>query len=74
MKYYAQMFYEYWNCEQELDEPQIIDKEEFNQEAVNEWLDIYFRDCEVKEEEKEYYGFILWDDEFNRIDKLFYKK
>lgn len=72
MKYYVQMFYEYWNCEQELDEPQI--KEEFNQEAVNEWLDIYFRDCEVKEEEKEYYGFILWDEKFNRIEKLFYKK
>lgn len=71
----VQMIYNNREYNTELDRPQEIEDEEFSQEILNEWLEIYFKDNEVMAEtEKECYGFILFDDEMNVIDVLYYKK
>lgn len=70
----VQMIYNNRDYIKELDRPQAIEDEEFSQEILNEWMKIYFKDNEVEEIEKECYGFILFDDDMNVIDVLYYKK
>lgn len=71
----VQMIYECKDYCTELDRPQEIKEEEFNQKTINEWLEIYFKDNEVVDEiEKERYGFKIFDDEMNwLLDTLYYK-
>lgn len=79
MKYYVQMITIAASYTQELDQPQEIEKEEFTQENVNDWCESYIVDNYGSDEDEqkesgapdiEYLGFVLTDEEGNKIETL----
>ena len=82
MKYYAQMIIETNNYKSELEPPQEIERDEFTQESINDWIVNWITDTygnNVKDRKEggapciNDLGYDLLDDDYNLIETLHYK-